>query len=166
MEEVVIKNKQNDLYRSKFTKRMIDFINSKSTTELKEHDMPDRTSCVIYFKKMIVKNIYRNTNEKKINEMKEAVSKFNNMFDKRVRDGLLYCWDLQGNLLPWKTYETLLLETKRKADNTHENKTLLKGATVVNYLDKYFKLLWMVKTLFIYKPTYVVALIPLVVALI
>ena len=30
----------------------------------------------------------------------------------------------------------------------------MKGATIVNYLHKYFKLLWMVKTLFTDKPTY------------
>ena len=133
---------------------MIDFINSKSTTELKEHEMPDRTSCAIYFNKMIVRIIYRNTAEKKINEMKEAISKFNILFDKRVRDGLPSWWDLQGNLLPWKTYETLLVEAKSKVDNTHEKTTVLKGVTIVNYLNKEFKLLWMVKTLFTNKPTY------------
>ena len=30
----------------------------------------------------------------------------------------------------------------------------MKGATIVNYLHKYFKLLWMVETLFRDKPTY------------
>ena len=154
MEEVVIKNKQKDLDRSKFAKRMIDFINSKSTAELKEHDMPDRTSCVIDFNKMIVRNIYMNTAEKKINEMKEVVSKFNILFNKKVRARLPSCWDLQGNLLPWKTYETLLVEAKSKVDNTHEKTTVLKGATIVKYLNKDFKLLWMVKTLFTDKPTY------------
>ena len=73
---------------------MIYFINSKSTVELKERDIPDITSCAIDFNKMIVRNIYRNTAEKKINEMKEAVSKFNILFDKRFRDGLPSCWDL------------------------------------------------------------------------
>lgn len=149
-----MKNKQKDLDRSKFAKRMIDFINSKSTSELKEHDVPDKTLCAIHLNKMIVRNIYRNTAEKKINEMKEAVSKFNILFDKRVRVGLPSCWDLQGNLLPWKTYETLLVEAKRKVDNTHEKIAVLKGATIVNYLNKDFKLLWMVKNLFTDKPTY------------
>lgn len=103
---------------------------------------------------MIVRNIYRNIVEKKINEMKEAVSKFKILFVKRVKVGLPSCWDLQGNLLPWKTYETFLVEAKRKVDNTHEKATILKGAIIVNYLNKYFKLHWMVKTLFTYKPTY------------
>ena len=70
-----MQNKKKDLDRSKFSKRMIDFINSKSTSELKEHDMPDITLCAIDFNKMIVRNIYINTVEKKINEMKEVVSK-------------------------------------------------------------------------------------------
>ena len=57
-------------------------------------------------------------------------------------------------MLPWKTYETFLVEAKRKVDNTHEKAAVLKGATIVNYLNKYFKLLWMVKTLFTNNPTY------------
>jgi len=154
MEEMVVKNKKKYLDRSKFAKRMIDFINSKSTVELKEHDMPDITSCAIDFNKMIVRNIYRIIAEKKIKEIKEVVSKFNILFDKRVRAGLPSCWDLQGNFLPWKTYETLLVEAKSKVDNTHEKTIVLKGATIVNYLNKDFKVLRMVKTLFTDKPTY------------
>lgn len=57
-------------------------------------------------------------------------------------------------MLPWKTYETFLVETKRKIDNIHEKTTVLKGATIVNYLHKDFKLIWMVQTLFTHKPTY------------
>jgi len=94
MEEVVIKNKQKDLDRSKFAKRMIDFINSKSTAELKEHDMPNKITYAIYFNKNIVRNIYRIATEKKIKEIKEAISKFNILFDKRVRVGLPSYWDL------------------------------------------------------------------------
>lgn len=154
MEEVVIKNKKKYLDRSKFAKRMIDFINSKSTTELKEHDMPDIITCAIDFNKMIVRNIQRITAEEKIKEIKEAISIFNILFDKRVRARLPSCWDLWGNLLPLKTYETLLVEEKRKVDNAHERTTVLKGATIVNFLNKDFKLLWMVKTLFSDKPTY------------
>lgn len=116
--------------------------------------MPNKTLCAIDFNKMIARNIYRDIVEKKINEMKEAVSKFNILFDKRVRVELPSCWDIQGNLLPWKTYDTLLVEAKSKVDNTHEKTTVLKGATIVNYLNKDFKLLWMVKTLFIDNPTY------------
>lgn len=153
MEEVVIKNKQKYLDRSNFGKRMIDFINSKSIEKLKELDIPNRTSCAIYFNKMIVRNIYKITVEKRINEMKESVSKCNILFDKRVRDGLPSCWDLPVSLLPWKTYETLLVEAKRKVNNTHEKTTVLNGATIVNYLNKDFKLLWMVKNLFTDKPT-------------
>lgn len=70
---------------------MIDFINSKSIVEFKEHDMPDRTSCSIDFNKIIVRNIYRITTKKTIKKMKEAVSNFNILFDKRVRAGLPSC---------------------------------------------------------------------------
>ena len=89
-----------------------------------------------------------------MNEIKEAVSKFNILFDKKFRTGLPSCWDLQGNLLPWKSYETLLVESKSKIDNTHEKIAVLKGETILNYLNKDFKLLWMVKTLLTEKPTY------------
>ena len=56
--------------------------------------------------------------------------------------------------MSWETYETLLVEEKGKIDNTHEKTTVLKGTTIVNFLHKDFQLLWMVKTLFLDKPTY------------
>ena len=46
------------------------------------------------------------------------------------------------------------MEAKSKIDSTHEKTSDLKGATIVNYLNKEFKLLWIVKTLFTDKPTY------------
>lgn len=70
---------------------MIDFINSKSTSELKEHEIMDRMLCVMDFNKMIIKNIYKKNVGKKMNELKEAVSRFNILFDKRVRVGFPSC---------------------------------------------------------------------------
>jgi len=61
-----------------------------SDAELKEHDLMDKTMCAMDFNKMFIKNFYRNTAEKKMNEIKEAVSRFNILFDKRVRVGLPY----------------------------------------------------------------------------
>lgn len=118
---------------------MIDFVNSKSTTELKKHDMPDRITYAIDFNKMIFRNIYRIIAKKKIKEIKEEISKFNILFEKRVRVGLPSCWDLQGNQLPWKTYETLLVEAKIKVDNTHEKTVVLKGTTIVNFSEQRFQ---------------------------
>lgn len=154
MESLVMKNKQKLLERSKFAKIMIDFINSKSDAELKEHDLLEKTLCAMDLNKMIIKNIYRKNIEKKMNEIKEVVSRFNILFDKRVRAGLPSCQDLQGNLLPWKSYETFLVEAKSNIDITNEKTTVLKGETIMKYLNKDFKLLWMVKTLFTENPTY------------
>lgn len=78
MEGEVMKDKQKDLDISKFAKMMIDFINSKCASKLKEHDFPDRTLCAIDFNKMIVRNIYRNSIEKKLKEMKEVVVELRN----------------------------------------------------------------------------------------
>ena len=154
MESLVMQDKKKLLERSKFAKRMIDFINSKFDAELKEHELMDRTLCAMNFNKMFIKNVYRKTAEKKMNEIKEVVSRFNILFDKRVIARLPSCWDLQGNSLPWESYETFLVEEKIKIDGTHEKTIVLKGSTIVNYLNKDFKLIWMVKTLFIDNPTY------------
>lgn len=79
---------------------------------------------------------------------------FNVLFDKRTRVGLLSFWDQHENILPWETFETLLVEAKSKIGNTHENSVILNRATIVNFMLKYFQLLWMMKTLFLETPSY------------
>ena len=46
------------------------------------------------------------------------------------------------------------MEAKRKVGSSHETTTILKGATIVNYLHKAFQLLWLMKTLFVDRLTY------------
>ena len=46
------------------------------------------------------------------------------------------------------------MEEKSKIGNSNEKTVVLKGDTILNYLHKYFYLLWMVKNLFVEKPTY------------
>ena len=48
---------------------------------------------------MIVKNDYRKATEKKLIEIKEAVSQFDKSLDKVTRAGLPSCWGLGGGLL-------------------------------------------------------------------
>lgn len=86
---------------------MIDFLNSRSSYKLRELGVQDRTEHVLEINKIIVKNPYRKTTEKKLTEVKQLVMKFNTDFDKRTRTCLPSCWDQKGNLLPWETYETL-----------------------------------------------------------
>ena len=86
--------------------------------------------------------------------MEKLVPAFNSNFDKRTRAGLPSFWDFQGNLLPWDHYEQLLVETKSKVDSSHENTATLKGKTIVNYFQRDFQLLWLVKTLFAANPNY------------
>lgn len=129
-------------------------MNSRHTQELKEFGVEEITSHIMEIYKMIVKNSYRKETEKNINEVKEAVMKFIIIFDKINRASLPSCWDQQGNLLPWETYETLLVEAKRKFISTHEKTAVLKGNTIVNYLHIYFQLFSMMNTLFIEKQTY------------
>lgn len=103
---------------------------------------------------MVQKKLYKKTTEAKLREIKEFVHRFNTNFDKRIMVGFPSCWDQQGNFLPWETYETLLVEEKSNIDSSHEKTIGFKGYTIVNYLYRYFQLIWLIKTLFTEKPTY------------
>ena len=92
--------------------------------------------------------------ENKLKEVQNLVSLFDSKFDQRTRADLPICWDQQGNLLSWEQYERELVVVKRRADATHENTAILNGRIVVNYLQRDFKLLWPMKTLFVAKPDY------------
>lgn len=127
LENMIIVNKQKLKQRGQFTKKMIDFLDSIFSQQLSELGVEDRTEYVLEINKMIVKNLYKKTKKEKLTKVKEAVMKFNTDFDKRTRVGFPSCWDQQGNLLPWETYEALLVEEKIKIGSTHERTTVLKG---------------------------------------
>jgi len=107
----------------------------------------DWIELVLEINKMVLKFLCRKTVETKLGEIKEVVLNFNTNFDKRTKAGLPSCWDQQGKLLPWETYETLLVEAKCKIGTSHEKTTVLKGATTVNYLHRDFPRLWLIRTL-------------------
>ena len=52
------------------------------------------------------------------------------------------------------SYEPLLVLAKIKVDNTHEKTQVLKGAKMINFLQRNFQLLWLVKTLFVERPSF------------
>ena len=116
--------------------------------------MQDRMLYALEINKMIIRNDLRKAAEKKLIEIKEAVSEFDKYFDKMTRVGLPSCWGAKGNLLPWSSYENLLVMTKINIDNRHEKTQVLKGEMMVNYLQRNCEILWMVKTLFSERPYY------------
>lgn len=85
--------KQKLQQRAQFAKKMIGFLNSKSTQELKEDGIEDITKCVMEINKTTMKNFYRKMVEKKLKEVKESIMRFNVAFDQRTRAGLPSCWD-------------------------------------------------------------------------
>lgn len=68
----------------------------KTDQELEENEIKDRILYVVEINKLIVKNTCRNTIEKKLTENKEAVNKFDNLYEKRARAGLPSCWGLKA----------------------------------------------------------------------
>ena len=101
---------------------------------MEENKIKDRILYAVEINKMIVKNDYRKATEKRLIEMKEAVSQFYKTLEKLTGVGLPSCWALGGGLLSWDSYENLLVLTKIKVDNTHEKTQVLKGATMINFL--------------------------------
>lgn len=63
---------------------MIDFLNAKSSQELRIMEIEDITSIVMEIKKMVQKNIYIKNAETKLWKIKEFVLAFNSNFDKRI----------------------------------------------------------------------------------
>ena len=81
-----------------------------------------------------MKNSYMKDVDRKLNELKGAVTLFNILSDKRMRVGLPSYQDQEVNLLPWETYDTLLMEEQSKIGNSNEKIVVLKGDTILNYL--------------------------------
>ena len=121
-DEQVMANRQKTINRAIWEKIFIDFINSKIDQELEENEIKDRILYAVEINKMIVKNDYRKATEKKLMEIKEAVSQFDKLFDKITRAGLPSCWGVGGSLLSWDSYENLLVLKKSKVYNTHQDR--------------------------------------------
>ena len=127
----------------------MNFIDFKTDQEMEENEIKDKILYAVEINKMIVKNYCRKSAEKKLIELKEAVSQFDKLFDKISRVGFPSCWGLGGGLNSWDSYEPLLVLKKIKVDSTHEKTRVLKGAIGINFLQIHFQLLWLVKTLFV-----------------
>ena len=84
--------KKKPINRAIWAKKFIDFIDSNIDQELEENEIKDRILYVVEINNLIVKNTCRKTTEKKLTEIKEAVNKFDNLYDKRARVGLPSCW--------------------------------------------------------------------------
>ena len=78
-------DKKNTINTAIWEKKFIDFIDSKMDQELEENDIKDRILYDVEINKLIVKNTCRKTIKKKLIEIKEAVNKFDNLYDKRAR---------------------------------------------------------------------------------
>ena len=109
-----MENKKKTINKAISEKKFIDFNNYKTHQELEEYDIKYYISYVVQINKLIVKNYCRKTIEKKLIEIKEEVNKFDNLYEKRAREGLPSCWGLGGTLLSWYSYEPLLVLEKRK----------------------------------------------------
>ena len=73
-EEQVMADREKIINRAIWAKRFIDFINCKTDQELEENEIKDRILYAVDIDNMIVKNDYRKSIEKKLIEIKEAVS--------------------------------------------------------------------------------------------
>lgn len=150
----ILSAKEENAKNANNVEKFIKLINEKSLDELRAIDIIDRTSVIMEISKVIQNKEARDRIEECVSEPAKFVVAYNSNFDQRTRAGLPSCWDFQGHILPWVHYEQLLVEAKSKADSSHKNISTLKGRTIVNYLQRDFQLLWLVKTLFMAKPNY------------
>lgn len=127
LEIAIASNKYKSKKSAQLAKRRIGFLNDKSYQELREMEIEDKTFIILEINKMVQKNIYKRNVETKLGEIKESKLTFHSNFDKRTRVGFPSGWGQQGNILPWETYDTLLVEAKSKINASHEKTTILKG---------------------------------------
>ena len=92
-------DENSDISAKKHLVKFIDFIDSKIDQELEENWIKDNILYAVEINKMIVKNDCRKSAERKLIELKEAVNKFNNLLNKRAREGFPSCWGLGGSIL-------------------------------------------------------------------
>lgn len=85
MEGIISSSKQKIQQRANLAKKIIDFLNSKTSQELRDMQIEYITNLVLEVNKMALKNLYRKTTKTKLGEIKEVVLKLNTNFDKRTR---------------------------------------------------------------------------------
>lgn len=76
---------------------------------MEENGIKDGILYAVEINKMVVKNDYRKSTEKKLIELKEVVTQFDKLFEKIARAGLPSCLGVGGNILSWDSYEPLLV---------------------------------------------------------
>lgn len=83
LEVIITSNKDKSQQSAQLAKRMIEFLNSKSTQELRTMEI----------NKMLHKDIYRKNFEIKLGGIKKSIFSCNSYFDKRIKGIFPSCLD-------------------------------------------------------------------------
>ena len=134
--------------KPQIVKNVIKFINSISWNELKSLGVLNQRSIIIEVSKVLVKKNLVQKSQDKCDKILQDNGLFMNRYKKLVNLGLKSCWDKNVDLIPFETYEEMLILEKNNTTKFNDLEGTLKGKYIVDQLKDDIELLWSTKLLF------------------
>jgi hypothetical protein len=126
---------------SEWAQNAINLLNSIPTAELQTIGVKDRTTLIIWARRVIAKHNLLKSVQTKATQMEQSVQEFKDLFEELFIKGLPPFWDGKGKLYDQEEYNALLTQCRMdhsKFETLEEN---LKGATLVEHLITDFEIL-------------------------
>jgi hypothetical protein len=138
---------------SEWAQNAINLLNSIPTTELQTIGVKDRTTLIIWARRVIAKHNLLKSVQTKAIQMEQSIQEFKDLFEELFIKGLPPFWDGKGKLYDQEEYNSHLAQCRMdhsKFESLEEN---LKGTNLVEYLTTDFEILNQFKTVKIGLPT-------------
>jgi hypothetical protein len=138
---------------SEWAQNAINLLNFVPTADLQTIGVKDRTTLIIWARRIIAKHNFLKSVQTKVVQMEQSIQEFKDTFEQLFIKGLPPFWDGKGKLYDQEEYNSLLTQCRMdhsKFEGLEEN---LKGPSLVEYLATDFEILNQFKTVKIGLPT-------------
>jgi hypothetical protein len=131
----------------------IDLLNSVPTSDLQTIGVKDRTTLIIWARRIITKNNLLKLVQNKAMQIERSLQEFRDTFEQLFVKGLPSFWDGKGKLYNQEDYNSLLIQCRMDHSKFEAMEESLKGPSLVEYLAIDFEILNQFKTMKIGLPT-------------
>ena len=132
---------------------VINFLNSRTKTQLQFEGIQDRIDLIAQAKKYIPKDKMLQDATAKAKYMLSKVDDFKSIFKDVFEHGLPNFWDVHGVFLSENDYQEEFQERRNDVSSFNQHSTVIKGQDILNVLEKDFKLLYIMKETILSLPT-------------
>jgi hypothetical protein len=125
---------------SEWAQNAINMLNSIPTVELQTIRVKERTTLIIWARRIIAKHNFLKSVQTKSIQMEQSIQEFKDLFEELFIEGLPPFWYGKGKLYDQEEYNSHLTQCRMDHSKFEDLEENLKGTNLVEYLTTYFEI--------------------------